>query len=111
MITSNFKRMARQINTPIINIDPIKIGKSDFDLVLMSKFDVFYRRIVEYTMHIMEGGAEETLAILIDDDGAEYAMDLPYSGFEKSLTKAMEYFKKIEEYETCNLIKQIISSL
>ena len=112
MITLNFKNMTRRTNnTPVINIDPNKIAKSDFDLMLMSKFDVFYRRIVEYTLHIIEGGKEETLVILVDDDGVEYAMDLPFEGFKKSLTKAIEYFEKIEEYETCDLIKQIILSL
>jgi len=34
-------------------------------------------------------------------------MELPKSGFNKSLTKAKKYFSLIEEYETCDLIKQI----
>jgi len=38
-------------------------------------------------------------------------MVLPYNGFEKSLNKTIEYFELIEEYETCDLIKQIIKSL
>jgi hypothetical protein len=34
-------------------------------------------------------------------------MTLPRDGYEKSLFKAKEYFTMIEEYETCDLIKQI----
>ena len=47
------------------------------------------------------------LAILVDDEGREYDMTLPRDGYEKSLFKAKEYFTMIEEYETCDLIKQI----
>jgi len=47
------------------------------------------------------------MAILIDDDAIEYEMILPPHGYVKSLGKAKEYFTKIEEYETCDLIKQI----
>jgi hypothetical protein len=35
-------------------------------------------------------------------------MQLPESGFVKSLTKANEYFLEIEEYETCTLIKDML---
>ena len=44
-----------------------------------------------------------------EDDGMalEYEMVLPESGFEKSLGKAKKYFSMIEEYETCDLIKQM----
>lgn len=103
--------MEKGRNIPVIKIDPESLLKSDIDLLLKSKFDIFYRRIVEYTMSILEGGDEEILAILVDDNEEEYKMKLPYEGFEKSLTKANEYFELIEEYETCNLIKDIIKNL
>ena len=75
----------------------------------MSKYDIFYRRIVEFVLERIEGkgSKDELLAILVDDEGAEYQMDLPKEGYIKCLKKAMEYFLRIEEYETCDLIKQM----
>ena len=99
---------------PKIHIDPNKILKDDIDKVLMSKHDIFFRRIVEFILERVEGAAEtkdELLAILIDDDGVEYQMELPKEGYIKCLGKAMDYFLVIEEYETCDLIKQIKKQL
>ena len=44
----------------------------------------------------------------MDGEGLEYEMQLPESGFVKSLNKANEYFLEIEEYETCTLIKDML---
>ena len=103
--------MISEENIPRIHIDPDLLTKPDIDLMLRSKYDVFYRRIVEYTLSVIEGGEEHILAIIVDREGVEYEMVLPYSGFEKSLNKTIEYFELIEEYETCDLIKQIIKRL
>ena len=93
---------------PKIYLDPKKLTAADFDKVLMSKYDIFYRRIVEYILNKIEKNPENhVMAILIDDEDVEYEMILPPRGYVKSLGKAKEYFTKIEEYETCDLIKQI----
>jgi|TARA_B110000305_G_C19114917_1_gene481557 hypothetical protein len=95
---------------PKIHIDPNKILKEDIDKVLMSKYDIFYRRIVEFILERIENTNEtndELLAILVDDEGLEFEMELPKDGYIKCLGKALEYFLKIEEYETCDLIKQM----
>jgi len=94
---------------PKIHIDPNKVLREDIDKVLMSKYDIFYRRIVEFVLERIEGGETKDLilAVLVDDDGVEYQMDLPKEGYIKCLGKAMDYFLKIEEYETCDLIKQM----
>ncbi len=95
-----------------IQIDPSKITKSDFDWVLMSKYDAFYRRIVEYVLKdLEEGSIDELMATLVDDEGLEYDMHLPREGYIKSLGKSMEYFTLIEEYETCSLIKDMIKQI
>jgi hypothetical protein len=92
---------------PKIHIDP-KTLESDFDMLLMSKYDIFFRRIVEYVLDKVEGSkSTDLLAILVDDEGEEYEMSLPPKGYKKSLTKANKYFEKIEEFETCDLIKQL----
>jgi hypothetical protein len=102
--------MIKEMNEPVkIYIDPTLLLKGDLDKVLMSKYDIFYRRMVEYILNVLEGKPESTiLAILIDGEGNEYEMQLPESGFEKSLIKANEYFLQIEEYETCTLIKDLL---
>lgn len=93
---------------PRIHIDPEKILRSDIDKVLMSKHDIFFRRIVEFVLNKIETGeGNDLLAILVDDKGAEYEMTLPPEGYSKCLEKAKEYFIQIEEYETCDLIKQM----
>jgi len=94
---------------PKIHIDPNKVLREDIDKVLMSKYDIFYRRIVEFVLDKIEGAVntDEILAILVDDEGIEYQMDLPKEGYIKCLGKAMDYFLRIEEYETCDLIKQM----
>ena len=94
---------------PKIHIDPNKVLREDIDKVLMSKYDIFYRRIVEFILERLESAEtkNELLAILVDDEGVEYQMELPKEGYIKCLGKAMDYFLKIEEYETCDLIKQM----
>lgn len=95
-----------------IHIDPNKLAYGDFDQLLVSKYDIFYRRIVEYILKdLEEGDINELMAILIDESGNEYDMHLPREGYTKSLSKAMEYFKMIEEYETCSLIKDMIKQI
>lgn len=105
--------MIADMKEPIrIHINPELLIKEDIDRMLMSKYDVFYRRLVEYVLNKIEGQPETNLiAILVDDEGVEYEMNLPEQGYSKSLNKAMEYFLLIEEYETCDLIKQIKKQL
>ena len=96
---------------PKIHLDPNSL-EADFDRLLMSKYDIFFRRIVEFVLDRLEGNeTSEMLAILVDDEGAEYEMALPKAGYKKSLNKAMKYFEEIEEFETCDLIKQMTKQL
>jgi len=105
--------MTVDMKEPIrIHIDPELLLKQDIDKLLMSKYDIFYRRLVEYILNKIEGEPEtELIAILVDDEGAEYEMALPESGYKKSLSKALDYCVMIEEYETCYLIKQMKKQL
>ena len=62
--------------------NPMTLVKEDFDLTLMSKYDVFYRRIVEFVLEHLEGKQEsDLLATIVDDNDAEYDMHLPEAGF------------------------------
>ena len=80
---------------PKIHIDPNKILREDIDKVLMSKYDIFYRRIVEFVLEKIEGteSTDELLAILVDDEGAEYQMDLPKEGYIKCLKSNRIFLK------------------
>jgi len=100
------------MEVPTIYIkDPTHLSKDDFDMLLMSKYDIFYRRIVEFVLEHLEGDqVDDLLAIIIDDSKNEFAMHLPPDGFCKSLNKANQYFLKIEEFETCSLIKTLIKN-
>lgn len=82
----------------------------DIELELMTQHDEFYRRIITYMIETIENRLPygEPLAILVDDSGAEYDMELGPEGYVKSLTKCMEYFTSIEEYETCSLVNDLI---
>ena len=99
-------------NAPTIYIaNPRVLLKEDFDMLLMSKYDIFFRRIVEFVLEAHEGEqGNDLLAIIIDDDDNEFAMHLPESGYVQSLNKANAYFLEIEEYETCSLINTLIKN-
>tara|TARA_R110000772_G_scaffold55472_12_gene126593 strand:+ start:924 stop:1277 length:354 start_codon:yes stop_codon:yes gene_type:complete len=96
---------------PRLKIDSM-INGDDFELLLATHDDEFYRRIVEFCIGKLEGTIQhETLAIVIDEDDEEFQLELPSEGYIKSLTRANEFFINIEEYETCDLIKQLITTL
>lgn len=92
---------------PRIRIDSVT-SVQDLELVLQARHDSFYRRIIDHVLSKIEGYKAEPIAILVDEDGMEYEMDIPEDGFDKSLSKANEYFIEIEEYETCDLIKSMV---
>lgn len=100
------------MEAPIIYIkDPSVLVKEDFDMLLMSKYDIFYRRIIEFILAAHEGELEDDLlAVIVDDEDNEFEMHLPESGYVQSLNKASKYFLTIEEYETCSLIKTLIKN-
>ena len=91
--------------------NPKILLKEDFDMILMAKYDIFFRRIVEFVLEVYEGEqGDDLLAIIIDEDDNEFAMHLPESGYVQSLNKANAYFLEIEEYETCSLINTLIKN-
>ena len=76
---------------PKIHLDPNAL-EADFDLLLMTKYDIFFRRIVEFVLDRIEGNeTSDMLAILVDDEGVEYEMCLPKKGYEKSLNKSINW--------------------
>jgi hypothetical protein len=51
------------------------------------------------------------LCQFIDEYGSKYNVSLDKSSWKKSLTKANEYFLKIEDYETCQVIQDLINKI
>lgn len=110
MTDYNTDDFTHDAHIPRIEIGDIDMLK-DLELELATNHDYFYRRIVSYMIEAVENRLPEgePLAILVDENGVEYDMELPPEGYLKSLNKTMEYFTDIEEYETCSLIKDIIT--
>ena len=98
-------------------IPTFKVKKSystDVDpMSLIDDPDVFNRSIVQFIMNKTENVSETSnvLCYIIDERGQRVAMILEKSGWLKSINKALEYFEKIEEYETCELIKQLKATI
>lgn len=93
---------------PRIQIDPEFLLKEDLELTLSKNHDLFYRRIVEFVLGKIEGNIEHDVLAILEHDKLEFELALPQEGFDKSLNKALNYFIKIEEYETCDIITQLL---
>jgi len=80
-------------------------------LMVQEQQDELYRVIIEHIMECMDGDAEEgeTLAYIIDEKDNEYDLSIYKENWRDALIKANDYFVNIEEYETCDLIKQMIN--
>ena len=102
----------RRTSVPRIEMDLRGLTKGSFDAHLMKEYDEFYRRIVEFVLNKIENQEDgDLLAILVDETGEEFDMNLPEDGYRRAINKALEYFEYIEEYETCDLIKQLENNL
>lgn len=100
---------------PKISIIPTFMVNAEIESQDIAKYmdqpDLFFRRIVQYIMNRTEGIETEPILcyIIQDTKGAlrRSTFVLEKEGWIKSLDKALQYFKEIEEYETCELIKQL----
>jgi len=86
------------------NADPID---------LIDEVDLFNRSIVQFILNKIENPAEtrSVICYIINERRERMTMVLEKVGWLKSINKALEYFEQIEEYETCDLIKQIKESI
>lgn len=81
---------------------------TDLELTLRTQHDEFFRRIIDHIMSKLEGRKKiDPVAILVDEEGVEYEMNVEEDGYNIALEKSNDYFVSIEEYETCDLIKQM----
>ena len=100
------------MNVPTFYMNAKYILQGDFDMYLSSKHDLFFRRIIEHVNNRIEGTEKkEMLCIIIDEEENIYELYLPKRGFKKAIGKSLDYFKLIEEYETCGFINELQKNL
>lgn len=104
--------MSYMIPTFKIKNDAVK-NVDNFDISeIIDDVDLFYRRIVGYILNRIEDvETNNILCYIIDSTNHRQAMLLDKKGWPKAVERAMVYFEKIEEYETCDLIKQIKTTI
>ena len=96
------------MKVPTFYMDAKHIIQGDFDMYLSTKHDLFFRRIIEHITNRIEGlEKEDMLCRIIDEENKTYELHLPRDGFLKAMEKSLQYFKFIEEYETCGLIEEL----
>lgn len=97
---------------PTFRINGILDADSEFDN-LLEDVDGFYRRIVQYVINKIDGvETKDTLCYIKEKDNTTTMLLINENGnWQKALGKALAYFERLEEYETCDLIKQIKQSL
>lgn len=96
------------MKVPTFYMDAKRIIQGDFDMYLSTKHDLFFRRIIEHITNRLEGIEHgEMLCRIIDEEEQIYELHLPKEGFLKAMEKSLQYFKFIEEYETCGLIEEL----
>ena len=93
---------------PTFYMNASNLIQGDFNMYLSTKHDLFFRRIIEHVTNRIEGTEKEQLLCkIIDEEDQVFELHLPEGGFKKAINKSLEYFKMIEEYETCGLINEL----
>jgi len=93
---------------PTFNMDASSLLKDDIDMYLSTNYDLFFRRIYEHINNRIDNiETDDLLCWIQDEENLLYELRLPRSGFKKAINKSLEYFKMIEEYETCQLINEL----
>jgi hypothetical protein len=108
MLKYKYNNMDRKI--PIYRIksnSPI----DEMRLLIQEQKDELYRIIIDHIMECIDGNTTEgeTIAYIIDENENEYDLAIYKKNWVEALSKANNYFISIEEYETCDLIKQMIN--
>jgi hypothetical protein len=94
----------KMVNIPTYKMSSNFLLREDFDIYLLKHHDSFFRRIIEHVQNRLDSIERDSLLCKIqDEDGYLYELRLPEDGFSKALQKALDYFKKIEDYEICQV--------
>lgn len=70
----------------------------------------FYKRLLEFIEFNLESNFQlEILCYLVAPDGEVMEAKLDPQGYQRSLSKSLEYYKKNEQYEICKQISNLIN--
>lgn len=90
-------------------IPSFDVSSSNLNSPIMDE-NGFYKRVLEFIEFNLTSNYEiDILCYLVDPDGETMEAKLDRDGYERSLLKALEYYKQIEEYEICKRISNLIN--
>lgn len=72
----------------------------------------FHERILEFVAKNINGEINHTvLCYFVSMDGTQSKAELPKKAFNQALSKSLEFFTEIENYEKCKIIKELTEKL
>jgi hypothetical protein len=95
-----------------VNTEKIRSGAGIEQYFDDEFYDIFNRHIIYHIEECMNGNIKHNLlCYFIDEQGNKYTSVLERDSWGTSLATINQYFIQIQEYETCNKIKKLISKL
>jgi hypothetical protein len=72
----------------------------------------FHERILEFITKNINGEINHTiLCYFVSVDGTHSEAELPRKAYNQALSKSLEFFTEIENYEKCKTIKELTEKL
>lgn len=72
----------------------------------------FQNRIVEFISKNISGEIKtKILCYFVSNDGTEVEAKLPIKAYRQALSKSLEFFTEVENYEKCKTIKELTEKL
>jgi hypothetical protein len=104
----NIIKLSKVSNIPDNFLLHIDIGnKSLIEWVIDSKYIIF-SELVRYSEKLIKNDLEYINAIMISNLSDNIVFVIKYEYVAKTLDKAMDYFLRIEEYEQCSKIRDLL---
>jgi hypothetical protein len=70
----------------------------------------FYAHMMDFVVAaIYDGPSTDILCRFIDENDNIFTSTLDYEGYKQSLSRCLEYFESVEEFERCTIIKKILN--
>jgi hypothetical protein len=92
-------RIFDEINDGIIFLDEIDELTNDTLMDYLDEYrDKIHARIVDCAEYTLNLGIDTVPILFI---GTSYSVHFDYSNFEHTISKTIEYYESIEDYETC----------
>ena len=70
----------------------------------------FYVHMMDFVVSaVHDGPSTDVLCRFIDEDDNIFTSTLDHEGYKQSLSRCLEYFESVEEFERCTIIKKILN--